>query len=107
MPELNYEDYLPHVLQLEDGEYEEGPGDDDPPEYLLYDEDMSDTEDGIPSQDNNRLGGKGLALWERYKPLLQHDCYSSGQIMYLDTKIYSHARVSFLYIYVSYCFIFL
>ena len=58
MPEINYEDYLPPILQLEDGEYEEGPGDDDPPEYLSDDEDMSDTEDGIPSQDNNRLGGK-------------------------------------------------
>ena len=32
MPEINNEDYLPPVPQLEDDEYEEGPGDDDPPE---------------------------------------------------------------------------
>ena len=32
MPEKNNEDYLPPVPQLEDDEYEEGPGDDDPPE---------------------------------------------------------------------------
>ena len=27
MPELNDEYYLPHVTELEDDEYEEGPGD--------------------------------------------------------------------------------
>ena len=28
----NYEDYFPPVPELEDNEYEEGPGDDEPPE---------------------------------------------------------------------------
>ena len=32
--ELNYEKYFPPLTQLEDDENEEGPGDDDPPEYL-------------------------------------------------------------------------
>ena len=32
MPEINNEDYLPPVPYLENDEYEEGPGDDDPPE---------------------------------------------------------------------------
>ena len=31
MPELNYEDYFTPVSELEHDEYEEGPGDDDPP----------------------------------------------------------------------------
>ena len=73
MPELNYEYYLPPVTQLEYDEYEEGPGDDDPPEYLSDYSDFSDTEDGIPYQDNNRLEGKILAVWERYKPLLDNN----------------------------------
>ena len=34
MPELKNEDYFPPVTELEDDEYEEGPGDDDYPEYL-------------------------------------------------------------------------
>ena len=75
MPELNDEDYTPPVTQLEDDEYEEVPGDDDPPEYLSDDEYVFNTEDGIPSQDKNRLGGKILAVCERYKPLLEHDYY--------------------------------
>ena len=58
MPDINDEDYFPPVTQLEYDENEEGPGDDDPPKYLSDDEDVSDTEDGISSQDNNRLGGK-------------------------------------------------
>ena len=37
MPKLNYEDYLPPVTYLEDDEYEEGPFDDEPPEYLSDD----------------------------------------------------------------------
>ena len=61
--DLNYEDYFPPVTKLEDNEYEEGPGDDDSPEYLSGDEDAYDTEDGITSQDNNRLGGKILPVW--------------------------------------------
>ena len=73
MPEINYKDYFPPVPELEDDEYEEGPGYDDPPEYLSDDEDVSDTDGGIPSQDNNRLEGKILAVWEIYKPLLEHD----------------------------------
>ena len=34
MPDLNDEDLFPPVTELEDNEYEEGPGDDDPPKYL-------------------------------------------------------------------------
>ena len=34
MPEINDKDYLLPVTELEDYEYEEGPGDDDPTEYL-------------------------------------------------------------------------
>ena len=49
MSELNNKDYLPPLTELEDDEYEEGPGDYDPPEYLSDDEYVSDTEDGIPS----------------------------------------------------------
>ena len=45
MNDLNGEYYFPPVTELEDDEYDEGPGDDNPPEYLSYDEDMSDTED--------------------------------------------------------------
>ena len=62
---LNDVDYLPPVKQLEDDEYEEGPGDDDPPKYLSDDEDVSNTEDSIPYQDKNILGGKILAVWEK------------------------------------------
>ena len=73
MSELNYEDYFPLITELEYDENEEVPGKYVPPEYLSYDEDMSNTEDVIPSQDKNQLGGKILALWERYKPILEHD----------------------------------
>ena len=107
MLELNDEDYFPPVKQLEDNEYEEGPGDDDPPEYLSDDENVSNTEDGIPSQDNNRLGGEILAMWERYTPLLENDYSRSGYIMSVDTKTYSNTNVSVLYIYVNYHVIFL
>ena len=37
MPELNDEYYLPHVTELEDDEYEEGPGYNDPDEYFSDD----------------------------------------------------------------------
>ena len=57
IPDINGEYYFPAVTELEDVEYEEGPGDYDLPEYLLDDEDVSDTGDGIPSRDNNRMGG--------------------------------------------------
>ena len=70
MPDLNNENYFPPVTELEYDENEEGPGDDDPPEKLSYDEDVSDDEDNILSQDKNRLGGKILAVWDRYKHLL-------------------------------------
>ena len=53
MSELNDEDYFPPVTELEDDENEEGPGDDDPPEYPSDDKYVSDTEDGIPSQEKN------------------------------------------------------
>ena len=62
MPELNDEDYSPPVTYLEYDEYEEGPSDDDPTEYLSDDEYVSYTEDGIPSQDNNRLTWKIFAV---------------------------------------------
>ena len=68
---------------------------------------MSDTEDGIISQDNNQLGGKILTVWERYNPLLEHDYYSSGYMLSVDAKTYAHAKVSVLYIYVNYHVMFL
>ena len=68
---------------------------------------MSDTEDGIPFQDNNRFGGKILAVWEIYEPLLKHDYSRSRYILSVDAKTYAHARVSVLYIYVNYHVIFL
>ena len=43
MPELNDYYYFPPVTDLEDYEYEEGPGNDDPPEYLSDDENVSNT----------------------------------------------------------------
>ena len=107
MPEINYEDYFTLVTKLEDDENEEGPCDDDPPEYLSDDENASNTEDGIPSQDKNRLRGKILAVWERYKPLLEHDYYRAGYMLSVDAKKYAHAKVSVLYIYVNYHVIFL
>ena len=100
--ELNDECYFPPVLDLEDDENKEGPDDDNPSEYLSDDEYVSDTEGGIPSQDKNRLVGKILAVWERYKPLLDHDYYRSGYILFVDAKTYVHAKVSVLYIYVNY-----
>ena len=72
-----------------------------PPEYLSDDEDVSNTEDGIPYQDKNRLGGKILAVWERYKPLLEHDCSKAWYMLYVDAKTYTHANISVLYIYVN------
>ena len=60
--ELKDEDYFSPVTELEDDENEEDPGDDGPPEHLSDDEYVSNTEDGITSQDNNRLGGKILDL---------------------------------------------
>ena len=68
---------------------------------------MSDTDDGIPYQDKNQLGGKILAVWERYMPLLEHDYSRSGYILYLDSNIYSHAKVGVFYICVNYHVIFL
>ena len=68
---------------------------------------MSNTDDVIPSQDNNLLGGKILAMWERYKPLLEHDYSRAGYMLYVDAKTYVHAKVSVLYIYVNYHVIFL
>ena len=96
MPELNGEDYSPPVTQLENEENEEVPGDNGTPEYLLDDEDVSNTADGIPSQDNNQLGGKILAVWDRYKPLLEHDYSRTGYLLYVDAKTYAHAKVSVL-----------
>ena len=102
MYELNDEDYPPPVTESEDDENKEGTGDDGTPEYLSYDGNVSNNKDGIPSQDNNRLGGKTLAVWERYKPLLEHDYSRAGYMLYVDAKIYAHAKVSVLYIYVNY-----
>ena len=102
MSELNYEDYLPPITELEDDKNEEGPVDDGPPEYLSDDEDVSNTEDSISSQDKNGIGGKILALWERYKPLLDNDCSRVGYILFVDAKTYAPAKISVLYIYVNY-----
>ena len=98
---------IPPVPQLEDDEYEEGPGDDGPPEYLSDDEYISNTEDGIPSQDKERLGGKILDVWERYETLLDHDYSRAGYMLSVDAKTYAHAKVSDLYICVNYHVIFL
>ena len=68
---------------------------------------MSDNEDGIPSQDNNRLVGKILTVWERYKPILEHDCFRSGYMLYVDANTHVHEKVIILYIYVNYHVIFL
>ena len=68
---------------------------------------MSDNEDFILSQDNNRLVGKILTVWERYKPLLEHDCFRAGYMLSVDSNTYAHAKVSGLYIYVNYHVIFL
>ena len=68
---------------------------------------VSDTQDSIPSQDNNQLGGKILAVWERYKPLLENDYSRAGYMISVDVKKYVHERVSVLYIYVNYHVIFL
>ena len=57
VPELNHEYYFPTVTELEDDEHEEGYGDDDPPEYISDDKDMSDTEYGVTSRYNNQLVG--------------------------------------------------
>ena len=62
MPDIKYEDYLPPVTYLEDDEYKESTGDDDPIEYLSDDEDVSSNADGIPYQDKNRLIWKTLAV---------------------------------------------
>ena len=102
IPELNDEDYFPPVMELEDDEYEEGPVDDNPTKYLSDDEYMPDTEDVIPSQDKNRLGGKILAVWERYNPLLYHDYSRAGYILSGDTNTYAHVNVGVMYIYVNY-----
>ena len=107
MPDLNNENYFPPVTELEYDENEEGPGDDDPPEKLSYDEDVSDDEDNILSQDKNRLGGKILAVWDRYKSLLEHDYYRAGYMLFVDAKTYAHANVSVMYIYFNYHVIFL
>ena len=107
MSELNCEDYLTPVTQLEDYEYEKGPGDDDPPEYLSDDEDVSNTEDRIPPQDNNRLGEGIFSVLDSYKPLLENHYSRAGYILYVDAKKYAHAKVIILYIYVNYHIIFL
>ena len=68
---------------------------------------MSNTEDGITYQDKNRLGGKILAVCDRYKPLLEHDNSREGYIMSVYANTYTHAKLSVLYIYVNYHFILL
>ena len=55
IPNIKEGDYFLPVTEEEDNENEEVSGEDDPPENILYDEYMSNTEDGIPSQDKNRL----------------------------------------------------
>ena len=63
---------------------------------------MSNTEDGIPPQDKKQLGGKILAVWKRYKPILEHDYSRAGYMLSVDSKTYAHAKVIVLYIYVNY-----
>ena len=48
-----------------------------------------------------------MAVWERYKPLLENDYSSSGYILSINAKKYAHAKVIVLYIYVNYHVIFL
>ena len=43
-----------------------------------------------------------MAVWERYKPLLEHDYFRAGYMISLDAKTYEHAKVSVLYIYDNY-----
>ena len=106
--ELNDEDYPPPppITELEDDENEKVPGDDGPTEYLSDDEDVSNTEDGIPYQDKKRLGGKILSVWERYKPLLKNYYFRTGYMMSMNSKKYAHSKVSVLYTYVNYHAIF-
>ena len=68
---------------------------------------MSDTEDGITSQDKNLLGGKIWAVWESQKSILEHDYPQAGYMLLVDAKTYAHAKLSVLYIYVNYHVIFL
>ena len=68
---------------------------------------MFNTEDGITSQYKNQLGGKILAVLERYKPLLEHDYSSTGYMLSVDAKTYAHTNISVLYIYVNNHVIFL
>ena len=93
--------------ELEDDEYEGGTVDNDPPEYLSYDGYVSDTEDIIQSQDNNRSGWKMLVVWERYNPVLEHDYSRTGYMMSVDANTYAHENLTVLYIYVNYHVIFL
>ena len=54
---------------------------------------MSNTEDVIPSQDKKLLEGKILALWERYKPILEHDYSRSRYILSVYAKTYAHTKI--------------
>ena len=63
---------------------------------------MSNNDDGIPYRDKNRLGKKILAVWDRYKPLLDHGYSRAGYMLSVDAKTYAHTKVSVLYIYVNY-----
>ena len=78
MPELNNEGYFITVTELEDEDNYEFPGDYYPPKYLSDNEYVSNNEDGIPSQDNNQLRWKILAVWERYIPILENDYSRAG-----------------------------
>ena len=68
---------------------------------------MSDTEDGIPSQDKNRLGDIILDVWEMYKPLLEHDYSRARYMLSVHVKTYAYAKISILYIYLNHHVIFL
>ena len=48
-----------------------------------------------------------MAVWERYKPLLETDYSRAYYMMYVDAKTYANSKVSVLYIYVNYYVIFL
>ena len=63
---------------------------------------MSNNDDGIPYRDKNRLGKKILAVWDRYKPLLDNDYSRLGYMLSLDANKYANSKVSVFYIYVNY-----
>ena len=48
-----------------------------------------------------------MAVWERYKPLSEHDYFRAGYMLSVDAKTYAYVKVSVFYTYVNYHVIFL